>query len=280
MKALEHYSFSGSLRPFSLAVAVVSTGLGLVLAWQEGFRDVFLLTLILAGSVLAQAGINLINDLEDLQQTPQAAIDAQSRRLIVRNARIGFACFFLAGLIGAYFIALRGWPMFWMLVFSAFLALNYNMGPLNFKHRGLAVFQVFVLMGVVLVQGAYMAMSGHFSLQAASLSVPISLLVSLLLLSNELRDWEVDRDKQVRTLTVRIGYDNAVRLYWGLIILAYLLALLLLGLGELEQVWWLLLPLPVLIPISRYMRANQRRRLTPLTGRFFLLFGVAFILSL
>lgn len=280
MKSLDHYSFRGSLRPFSLAVALVSTGLGLVLAWHEGFRNVLQLMLSLGGALLAQSGINLINDLEDLQQHPLADINSQSRRLIRRNARIGFACFMMAGFIGAYFIVLRGWPMFWLLVFSAFLALNYNMGPLNFKHRGLAVIQVFVLMGVVLVQGAYLAMSGHFSLQAASLSVPISLLVSLLLLSNELRDWELDRDNAVRTLTVRIGFENGVRLYWGLIVLAYLLALLLLYSGELEQIWWLLVPLPMLFPISRYLRANRRCRLTPSTGLFFVLFGLAFILSL
>ncbi len=265
-----------------MGVSVVSSGIGIVLAWREGFDNPALAVIVLLGAVLAQAGINLINDLEDLKffSASEACDSDKSRQLIIQNALAGLLCFSLSALIAAYLVYLRGWPLLLLIFASAVLALNYNMGPLNFKHRGLAVVQVFILMGIVLVQGAYMSMSGTLSLQAVELSIPVSLLVSLLLLSNELRDWELDRRNRVRTLTVRIGYDNAVLLYWILISLAYVIALLLLWQGALEQLWWLLLPLPLLIPISRYLNARQRKQLTPLTGRFFFLFGIAYLLSL
>ncbi|KAG1654020.1 putative sodium-dependent transporter YocS [Nymphon striatum] len=82
------------------------------------------------------------------------------------------------------------------------------------------IYGLIMLIPVILfVLGAYLAMSGHFSAQVLLHSIPISILISLLLLSNELRDWESDKSKDVGTLTVRIGYQNAVRLYWFLIVL-------------------------------------------------------------
>ena len=43
---------------------------------------------------------------------------------------------------------------------------------------------------------------------------------------------------------------------------------------------WLLLPLPLLPLLARHLRAAERRPLTPWTGRFLLLFGVAYMLAL
>jgi 1,4-dihydroxy-2-naphthoate octaprenyltransferase len=123
-------------------------------------------------------------------------------------------------------------------------------------------------------------MSGHFSTHALLLSLPVSLLISLLLLSNELRDIEEDRKLGTQTLTVRIGYKNSVYLYWLLILTAYFLAIWFSYSGEMTRLLWLLLPLPFLAPIKRYLQENERSRLTPLTGRFFFLFGFAYLMAL
>ena len=278
--ALQQYNLIKALRPFSLAVALISCGLGILLAWQDGFNNASIALWILLGGLLAQAGINLINDIEDLPSLANDPESSTAAAMIRRNRNVGILCFVLASLIAIYLISLRGWPLFMTILLSAFAALSYNMGPLNLKHRGLAVVQVFLIMGVVMVQGAYLAMSGHFSGHALLLSLPVSLLISLLLLSNELRDLEEDTRLGARTLTVRIGYQNSVRLYWLLIAAAYLLAIGFSYHGEVVQLLWLLLPLPLLVPIRRYLQADERSRLTPLTGRFFFLFGAAYLMTL
>ena len=282
MKPLQLYKVSKALRPFSLVVAIVSCGLGIHLAWQEGFTDWPVALWVLAGGILAQAGINLINDIEELPglRTQRDRNSQAARRMILRNRNLGILCFALASFIAAYLISLRGWPLLLLVVASAIASLSYNTGPLNFKHRGLAMVQVFLLMGVIMVQGAYLVMTGHFSSRVLLLSLPTSLLISLLLLSNELRDWEIDRHNGIGTLTVRIGYQRGVHLYWLLIATAYLFAAAFFITNQLHQLLWLLLPLPLLIPIRRYLQADQRMRLTPLTGRFFFLFGLAYVLAL
>ena len=281
MKPLQQYKFLKSLRPFSLVVAVISCGLGIVLAWNNGFQNPVLALLIMLGGILAQAGINLINDIEDLPLIPPSHEKfTVITNMINRNTKAGIACFILASAIGLYLISIQGWPLFILILISGLASLSYNIGPLNFKHRGLAMVQVFLLMGIFMVQGAYLAMSGSFSTTALLHSIPISLLISLLLLSNELRDWETDQKKEIQTLTVRIGYKNSVKLYWFLIVLSYTLAVVFFAYGQLHQLLWLLIPLPLLIPIKRYISAPRRAELTPITGRFFFLFGLAYILAI
>lgn len=281
MKPLQQYSFIKALRPFSLVVAVVSCGLGILIAWNDGYHNPYLAGWIMLGGILAQAGINLINDIEDLPLIPESHPRYNHIiGVINRNTKAGIVCFILASAIGIYLISKQGLPLFLLILVSGLASLSYNFGPINFKHRGLAMVQVFLLMGIFMVQGAYLAMSGHFSSTALLHSIPISLLISLLLLSNELRDWETDKNKNIQTLTVRIGYQNSVNLYWILIGLSYLLAIIFFALGELHQLLWLLIPLPMLIPIKRYLSASKRIQLTPMTGRFFFLFGLAYMLAL
>lgn len=284
MKALNHYHFLKAARPFSLVVGLVSCTLGVYLAWIEGYEYLGRAFLIAFAGVTAQAGINLINDLEDLKFIDTRQEDGRHASTAIRqNAWYGLGCFSVSITAAGYLISLHGWPLFWLITSSAITALSYNLGPINFKHRGLSMIQVFLLMGVLMVQGAYYSMSGHFSLGVLLHSIPISLLVSLLLLSNELRDWEYDSAHGVRTLTVRIGYKNATRVFWALISCSYLLAIGLLQYARpnsSSMIILLIIPLFVIKPINRAINANVRPELTPLTGRFFLLFGLSYILAL
>jgi 1,4-dihydroxy-2-naphthoate octaprenyltransferase len=70
-----------------------------------------------------------------------------------------------------------------------------------------------------------------------------------------------------------------VQLYWGLVVTAYVSSIGLLW-GTSHTVIWLLAPLPLLLPIRQHLRAEHRPRLTPLTGRFFFAFGLAYLAAL
>ncbi len=281
MKSIQQYSLLRALRPFSLVVAIISCSMGILIAWQHGYTSPVLAFWILLGGISAQAGINLINDMEDLKDPPPEQPDAYTAQtLILRNQKAGLLCIMLAILISVYFIIFRGWVLFFIIVFSAITALSYNMGPINFKSRGLAMLQVFILMGIIMVQGAYFTMTGQFSTQAFLHSIPISLVISLLLLSNELRDWEIDQQNGIGTFTVRAGFKNSRYLYWFLIVLIYIISIIYFSTGQLQQILWLILPLPLLVPISHYLSASDRTALTPLTGRFLLIFGITYLLAI
>jgi 1,4-dihydroxy-2-naphthoate octaprenyltransferase len=279
MPERSQYSFWGALRVFSLAVALISCGLGIRLGWNASDPHYILALLLLLGGVLAQAGMNLINDTEDLYQNKVGSITEQSKKRISRNQRSGWIAFGLATCIGLYLVSHRGWPLFGIFLGSALLALNYNTGPLNFKHNGIAIIQVFLLMGLIMVEASYFTMTGYFSGQVVWLSLPVSLLISLLLLSNEIRDFNSDTDEQIRTLSVRIGLPVARWLYWGLIAAALILTMVYAYLGwvNASRLIWLIPPLLMLPSLKQHLYAMDREKLTPLSGQFFLIFGAAYL---
>ncbi|WP_271271266.1 prenyltransferase [Aliamphritea hakodatensis] len=275
----EKYRTGRALRPFSFAVAMVTCLTGTVAA--AGVTDIHWLQALslLSAAVLLQAGVNLINDYSDL---PLLAGDALSRRLIRNNVRIAVVCFAAASAVALYFILLRGWPAL-LLVFIGMLgALGYTLEPLNLKRRGYAVASVFWLMGVLMVCGSFYFLTGRLDGSIIRLSIPVSLLTSLLLLANEIRDFETDRAQGCRTLTVREGLVAAVRLYRQGLALVVISCTALYLVGDLQIIWPLIVSAPLGIPLFLMAGLGQhaRKQLPPATGRFFLLFGLLYLTTL
>lgn len=270
--------FARALRPFSLVVAVATCGLGVILALRDGAGNPGLGVLVMGAGVLLQAGVNLVNDHAD-RHSPQ--FNAGQRAAIRRNTRLGALAFLLAGIVGVYLVWLRGWPMLLLGLVGMAGALGYTGHPVNYKERGLGVPLVFLFMGVLLVGGAYFAVSGGYHAGVFWLSLPFSLFASLLLLSNELRDYEADLEQGLRTLTVRLGYARAGRLFQGLILL---LALVTVGLGAMGLLAHAAIPLASLLLLRRPLRLldkapAERTRLPPATGQGFFAYGLCLLLT-
>jgi len=270
--------FFRALRPFSLVVAVATCGLGVMLALRDGAGNPGLALLVIAAGVLLQAGVNLVNDHAD-RHSP--LFDSEQRVAIHRNARLGVLAFMLTGVFGVYLVWLRGWPMLVLEFVGMVGALGYTGHPVNYKERGLGVPLVFLFMGVLLVGGAYYAVSGSYHAGVFWLSLPFSLFASLLLLSNELRDYEADFEQGLRTLTVRLGYARARRLFQGLIAL---LVLVTLGLGAIGLLVPAVIPLASLLLLRRPLRLlneppTVRAGLPPATGQGFFAYGMCLLLT-
>lgn len=271
-------SFVVSLRPFSLVVALVSCGLGVVLALLQQQGDPMRAVLITAAGLLLQGGVNLINDHSDLPLL-EGARYRQLRMVIRQQCRWGYLAIALSALLGIGLVVDVGWSLLLLLLLGLLGALGYTVEPLNYKRRGLGVPLVFWLMGVLMIVGAYHAMGAPLSIEVFLLSLPVSMLVALLLLSNELRDWEADRRNNIQTLSVRIGYTAASRLYLMMLSTTYLLGLLLWQQDLLIRLWPLLLSLPLLPELLSLLAkpASQRVSLTPKSGRLLFVFGVLFV---
>ena len=134
-----------------------------------------------------------------------------------------------------------------------------------------------------MVTGAHYGVSGVWSYSIVFTSMPVSLLTSALLLANEIRDYDEDRDHDIRTLTVRIGLNGSKALYTTTIFLVFPVSFLLHELGQLSNLWWLLPSLLFVIPpltlVNSHSKNKNIKRLPPLTGRFFMVFGICFILG-
>lgn len=271
--------FIKALRPFSLIVAIATCGLGVSLALIEGIENFWLVWLVMIAGVLLQISVNLMNDYRDINSKQFTQIQLQA---INRNTKIGRIVMLSAILIGLYMVSIRGWPLLLLGIIGIFGAWGYTGGQINYKTRGLGVLLVFLFMGVLLIGGSYYVVTGTYHWNIFWLSLPFSLLSSLLLLSNELRDYEADLADGIKTLSVRLGYAVGVKLYYLIVALIYMISVLLYQADILHGI--ILISITMLVlwqPLKLLNTAKkQRYHLTTLTGRFYFIYSIVYIATI
>ena len=273
-------------RPATLPAAVVPVLVGTAAALAEGAQfHAFIFVMTLLCSSLIQIGTNFANDYSDFLK----GADHEGRLGPVRVTQSGlisqddvkrgiFVAFGLAVIIGAYLAWIGGWPIILIGVLSVISGLAYTGGPYPLGYHGLGDLFVFVFFGVVAVTGTAYLQAGHWGVLPFTLSIPVGLLVTNILVVNNLRDLPTDIVAGKRTLATRIG-DRASRIQYALFaIAAYVIPS---ALGAIDPARrWMLLPL-LTIPlgaslIRQILGGVSGRELNPLlkrTGQLLLAFG-------
>jgi len=191
--------------------------------------------------------------------------------------------FGIAVLIGCYLAWIGGWPIIAIGVLSIISGLAYTGGPWPFGYNGLGDVFVFVFFGIVAVTGTAYLQQGSWSRFAFAASVPIGLLVTNILVINNLRDLPTDRAVGKRTLAVRLG-DRATRVQYVLFVAGAFLVTTLLAFNASGRRWlllpWLAAPLAFGL-VRRVQGGVAGRDLNPLLGRSGqLLLAFGFLLAL
>jgi 1,4-dihydroxy-2-naphthoate octaprenyltransferase len=274
-------------RPATLPAAAVPVLVGTAAAVHEGARfGVLVFAATLAAALLIQIGTNFANDYSDFHRG--ADHDGRLGPLRVTHSglishaavRRGIVVTFgLATLLGCYLAWAGGWPIVAIGVCSIIAALAYTGGPWPFGYHGLGDVFVFVFFGLIAVTGTAYLQSGHWSAFALALSVPIGLLVTNILVINNLRDLPTDRDAGKHTLAVRLG-ERATRVQYVLFLAAsYVVAAVLAATAPSRR--WLLLPLltlPMALGLARRilggLSGRELNAVLARTGQLLLLFGI------
>jgi 1,4-dihydroxy-2-naphthoate octaprenyltransferase len=192
--------------------------------------------------------------------------------------------FGLAALIGLYLVFAGGWPILIVGLLSIAAGVLYTGGPYPLAYHGLGDLFVFFFFGLVAVCGTAYLHIGAVPSAAWFAALPVALIVTAILVVNNLRDIETDRAANKRTLAVLIGRGPTRAEYLALVGGAYALLPLgpLLGLTS-ARALLPLLTLPLALPLVRTVLAEQGRPLNRAlagTGRLHLLFGVLFAAGL
>ncbi len=277
------YRFIKALRPFSFPVALITCGLGVAAgAKAQAVNSLSACSVLLAGLFL-QAGVNLINDHADLKNpiSLQRLTPSDIKR-ITFNYQAGWLCFAVCAIIGLYLTYQTSPFLLILAILGGLGALFYTTEPIHYKRRGLGVVLVFFLMGVLMVYGACFAVTGQHYVSAISISIPVSFLTSALLLSNELRDYASDRKEGLKTLTVRWGLDRGKKLYMVLVACSFMSMI---PLFINQQAWTagLIFSPAFIVAIAAIhisITKSDLKRLPPMTGRLYLIFGVSEIILL
>jgi len=254
-------------RPKTLPASIAPVLLGSAIAWYDGVFQLGPALAALAGGVLLQIGANLANDVFDFRK----GADTKERLGPVRVTQAGlltpqqvqtgmWVVFGLAALCGVYLAGVAGWPILVLGAAAIVAALAYTAGPFPLAYKGLGEVFVILFFGMAALCGAYYVQAGTVSPLAWWAGIAIGLLVTNLIVVNNLRDIETDRKAGKMTLAVRLGPRGARIEYLALMLGAYAIPVV---------VWLLgLAPPAVLLVWGSSLRAVYLTRLLwSATGR-------------
>lgn len=274
-------------RPATLPAAAVPVVVGVAAALSDGARFrplVFIATL--ACALLIQIGTNFANDYSDFHRgadhegrlgplrVTQSGLISQSG--VRRGITVAFG---LAVLLGAGLVWIGGLPILLIGLVSVISGLAYTGGPYPLGYHALGDLFVFVFFGLIAVTGTAYLQEGAWTWLPFLLSIPIGLIVTDILVINNLRDRETDVVAGKRTLATRIG-DRATRAqYVTFLAVAYLVPVSIALRDPAHRPLLLtLVSLPVALGLARKVATGTSGTdLNPLlrkTGRLLLLFGL------
>jgi len=280
-------------RPKTLPAAVVPVIIGSAVAIHYGKFYPFLSVLALICSLLIQIGTNFTNDLYDFLK----GADTEKRKgplrvlasgmVTVNEMKIAVAAVFVSAfVIGMYLVYHSGIFIFIIGVFSIAAGLAYTAGPYPLAYNGLGDLFVFLFFGLVGTIGTAYLHLGNISPVLIISSIPAGALITNILVVNNYRDIEEDREAGKITLAVKIGRKNTRIQYILLMIISLLTPFVLFYFYNFN--YWIFLPyvtIPVIVRLINMMfkfkgsELNKTLELTAkLSAAFALLFAAGLIL--
>jgi 1,4-dihydroxy-2-naphthoate octaprenyltransferase len=211
-------------RPHTFPAAVVPVLVGGGLAWGDDvFRlDAFFWALV--GALAIQVAANFANDVSDARRgadTPDRLGPPRLVALGVIPARrmwvATWSAIAVAAVAGVFLTVIAGPAVLVIGAASVLAMLGYVGGPVPYGYRGLGELFVFVFFGLVATVGARFVHDGTAPLDAWLLALPVGLLVTAILVVNNLRDVDTDSAAGKRTLAVVMGKGRTRLLFAWLV---------------------------------------------------------------
>lgn len=286
-------------RPYSYTAALVPVAISSALAVRQ-FPDLHFdwlnFVLCLIGCMGAQAVSNLANDLADVKyglDKPGApgryhgitSGDSSWGEILVLTLIIGFVSL----VVGVVLAARCGWPLLWLILISAFLAVEYTAPPLKLKYRALGDITVFLTFGLAMNFGAYYVQT-HAQPEVWSTknilvllagAVPSAIHCVAILQGNNHRDRDKDIAAGARTIANLLPFRVSKGLLIFELVAPYALVVIAVFCKWLP-VWALLafLTIPALLAILGPIRKDEYRGTVPATAKLHGAFGGLIALGL
>lgn len=210
------------IRPQTLFASLCPVIVALVVVQQQGQTiDWLVAAATLLCALALQVLSNLINDYYDFVRGTDQKGRVGFRRALAEGTvtprQMLTACLItlaIAVLLGLYLVLVGGWVILLIGLSSIFFAWLYTATNHSLSYLGIADIFVFLFYGIIAGWGTgYLQLSAnHITDQLASLSVPLlcasavnGLISMCVLIINNLRDMDSDREAGKRTFPVRFG---------------------------------------------------------------------------
>ena len=255
-------------RPHTLTAAFAPVFLGTMIALTYGKINFPLFLAMLVASVLIQMATNMFNEYYDFKRGLDTDESIGIGGAIVRNGvkpktvlNLAFLLYGISVLIGIYICMETSWWLALVGVISMMIGYFYTGGPYPIAYTPFGELVSGVVMGMLLILIAFYIQTGTVTTEAVLLSVPSMLLVGAIMLANNIRDLEGDKESGRKTLAILAGRSNAITILLLFFAVSYVWILALVIFGHLTP-WALLVFLSVRKPAKAI--SVFRKNLLPL----------------
>jgi 1,4-dihydroxy-2-naphthoate octaprenyltransferase len=212
-----------------LSPACVVLGLGTAI-WTSGKVNILYFIIALIGAISAHISVNAFNEYLDFK----SGLDARTKRtpfsggsgtlpakpaLAHHALSIALITFTMTGLIGLYFLRVRGLSLLLLGLLGLLLLLTYT--PWMTRNPWLCLLAPGVGFGPLMVIGTHFVLTGEYSWTAFIASLVPFFLVSNLLLLNQFPDVEADRSIGRKHFPITIGRQASSLIYGSFLLLAF-----------------------------------------------------------
>ncbi|HUZ18458.1 MAG TPA: prenyltransferase, partial [Spirochaetia bacterium] len=186
--------------------------------------------------------------------------------------------------VAVYLSIVRGWIVAALSLVGCLISYFYTADPVNFKGRALGEVVMFFGSGPVMVTGAFFVQTASLTHSGPVLliSVSIGMWWSLVLVANNMKDIETDRETSGRTIAMLLGRGRTITLYSIMVALIYGLTAAEIVMGMIP-LWGIAIFLS-LIPLVRLIVSFRKADTIPAdadprTAKVEVLFTVLFIFA-
>lgn len=243
-------------RPHTLTAAFAPVFLGTMIALTYGKLHFPLFIAMLVASVFIQMATNMFNEYYDFKRGLDTEQSIGIGGTIVRNGvkpktvlNLAFMLYGISVLIGIYICMETSWMLAVVGILSMMVGYFYTGGPYPIAYTPFGELFSGVVMGMLLILIAFYIQTETVTTEAVLLSIPSMLLVAGIMLANNIRDLEGDKEGGRKTLAILVGRYNAITILMLFFIISYGWIIAMILFGHLTP-WALLVFLSIKKPIG------------------------------
>lgn len=274
-------------RPKTLPAALVPVMVGSALAYNHGSFNILFSVIALLCLLLIQIGTNFTNDLYDYykgadnEKRKGPARVLASGLVTVKEMKVAITMVFvLAFLLGLYLVFRTDIVIFIIGVFSIIAGLAYTAGPFPLAYNGLGDLFVFIFFGLVGTAGTFYLHVNEFNIISILAGIPVGALITNILVVNNYRDIDTDKEVGKNTLAVLLGKNFTIFQYIFLILISFVVPIIFYLIYNMNLT--ILLPL-ILIPLAIVLikmffilNGSELNKTLELTAKFSAIYGLLF----
>jgi len=292
MKQKSKGAYWRMIRPHTLTASFIPVLLGTFIVLDQTELKWGLFLAMLVASVLIQIATNLFNEYYDYKRGLDHEGSIGIGGSIVRDGftpqqvlAVALGMYTIAALLGLYIAASTSWHLLWIGALSMLVGYLYTGGPLPIAYTPFGEIVAGLFMGYVIIGIAGFIQINTVTTELLLVSFPMALLIGAILLANNIRDLDNDKENGRKTIACLVGHRRAVYVLAAFFIAALIgiiLAVVIYGVTP-----WVLLSLftvPVMVrAIQRFWQKAESAALMPamaMTAKVNTLFGAWMVIGL